>query len=211
MKFSLVAKGTRAEQAASFKHYGADVATILRPLSAAEEIDADADAIKIAKTKGAEANVGSPVFMMARMAAILLRGCVDPESPADARTPTFDGGVPQILELDPDTLAHLYERHQLHQEQVSPTYLQATVSELFREARKLSEDDDPLAFARYARDFQLKLARFMAVLLRSARVFNSSSGKSATSAVSASSEEKTPSPSAESSKSPTTSKATPES
>lgn len=181
MKFSLVAKGARAEQAATFHFRGSDVAVLFRPLSVAEEMGAEADAIKACKAVGAEAKTGQPIYEAARMVAILVAGCLDPDSPAgDARAPLFDGGSAQVCaELDTDTIGLLYEQHQVWQEQCSPSFRQKTDGQLFQIAKALAEDEhDPLAFLRLSPKTRLTCAIFMAALLRKLHAFNSPSGGS---------------------------------
>lgn len=195
MKFSQIAKGKRAERPTKFRYGGEDVATLLVPLSAGDEMAVDEAAIKIAKVRGAEVSDASPVYRRALMMATLHLGCVDPDSPPDARTPTFDVGIDQLLELDPDTLAHLYEEHQLHQELVAPNYRQATVPELVRMCKEVAaSEQDPFRWFRYSRGMQSSCARFMASLLQSLHALNTSSGASATSAETVSSKRNSSAP-----------------
>lgn len=176
MKFSLIAKGTKAEESATFRYYDKDVAILIRPLSQLEEIDVIAAALKTCKEKGAEGKPGNAIYEAVRMAATLAVACLDPDSPPGARQSVFDLGAEQVLaELDTDTIAQLAERQDRWQEQCSPSFRHKTVKELFEMARKLGEDEhDPLAFARLSPNTQLVLARFMAALLRQSRASSSS-------------------------------------
>jgi hypothetical protein len=178
LKFSQVALGTRAEQKTKFLYDGKEQSIVIRPLSQAEEIDVESDAIRAAKAKGAEAVPGNPIYEATRMMAVIEKAILDPDSPAQAREPYFDGGVTQIGEmLDTDTIAHLHALQQAWQEECSPSFRHKTSAELLKIAHTLSEDEhDPLAFARYSLKTQWSLGPFMARLLRGSPVFSSFSG-----------------------------------
>jgi hypothetical protein len=205
VKFSAVLAGKRNEEPASFRFYGTEVATLLVPLSDGEELEAEGEALRLAKAKGADG--GSSVYGRFHRAAVLVAGCKDPDSSPEKRTPTFDGGIPQVLSMDPDETAMLFERHQLMQEMVSPSRRRMSVNELFALAKKLVEEDerDPFAFARFSRVTQLTLVRFMASLLRLSHVFSSSPGGSSGIEGKVTTESVNPSPSQrDASSSPTT-------
>lgn len=207
MKFSLVSKGARAEQASSFRFRNEEVLVLFRPLTLAEEMAAETEAIRACKTAGAEPKPGTPIYEAARMAAILVAGCLDPDSPPGARTSLFDGGSDQVCaDLDTDTIGLLYGQHQAWQEQCSPSYRQKTDGQLFTLAKQLAEDaeTDPLAYWRQSPKTQLSLLHFMGALLRRSLVSSSTPGGSSDSSPTRSGGEPSPpSPPEASSNSPT--------
>lgn len=171
MKFSDVAKGTRAEQASTLTVEGKETAILFRPLSALEEADVTASAIRFAKSKGGEPKVGSDLYETGFMVHALALGVLDPDSPPGARAPFFDGGFEQILsKMDTDSIAQLHERHRMWQEECSPSYARVSVGRLFELSKEFGrDDDDPKVLARYSAlslTTRLTLLRFMAVQLR---------------------------------------------
>lgn len=151
MKFSTVVKGKKAERPATYRLYEQEVAVVLQPLSALEEIDVASSAMAFAKAKDAEPKSGDPVYEAAYMARALMLSCMDTDSPPAAREPHFDGGIEQVLALDPDSLAMLYEQQRLWQEECSPSIRTMSPVELFAAVKKVAEDDGPLASAFYGR------------------------------------------------------------
>lgn len=176
MKFSEVFRGTRAERRIVFSFYGHETPILLRPLSALEESDAAAYAVKTATGKGTTAAAGDSVYDAAYAAQTLSLACLDADSPTAARTPFFDGGPDQVLrELDADTIGALFADHQIWQERCSPALRVQTAGDLFALAKKVAEDDDPLVFARMSQRTQWSLLRFSAALLVHSQVLKSSS------------------------------------
>lgn len=179
MKFSQVILGTRAEKAIAFEAGGKTRTALVRPLSLAEEIDADAEAIKLSKRKGAEAVAGNTVFESYRMMAVVACAILDEDSPPAARERYFDGGIEQVATLTPDVIAHLHQLQQAWQEECSPSFTHKTTADLFVLVRKLVEDEhDPLVFARVSVKTQWTLLPFMARLLRPLLEANTFSGSS---------------------------------
>lgn len=125
MKFKDVLKGKRAELLVDVPGYtkedGSPFQVLLVPLTGLEWEAACADALARAKEKGVEKpTIGEPVYDLALQAFVLAAGCVDPDSPADARKPAFESGV-EILEfMHPETIVYMHERHEVHQDSVSP-------------------------------------------------------------------------------------------
>lgn len=205
MKFSQVALGTRSEQKSVVKFRGTDVTVLFRPLSLAEEMDAEADAIQACKERGAQAVPGNPIYESARMVGILIRGCLDADSPADKREPFFDLGPSQVAELDTDTIGLLFERQQIFQEEVSPSVRVKTNGEIAIIAKELANNpNDPLAPLRYSPKTRLSLVLFLVGL--HARSLDSSSSPGLSAALSPPKNDEStnqPSPSEDSSNSPT--------
>jgi hypothetical protein len=164
MKFSTIVKGKKAERLTTYRLFGQDVQVIVQPLSALEEIDVASTAMAFAKSKDAEPKAGDPVYEAAFMARALILACMDPESSPAAREPHFDGGtIEQVLSLDPDSLAMLFEQQRLWQEECSPSIRTMSPAELFAAVKRVAEDDGPLASAFYGRlshHTRLTLLRF---------------------------------------------------
>lgn len=171
MKFSTVARGTRATAPIRV----GEQAALVRPLSAGEEMDVVAEAIRRAKARGAPAEPRQPIYEAALMAATLATAVVDADAPAE---PFFPGGADDVLTLDPEQLATLYEQQARWQEECSPTFRQRSVTELFAIAKELSEDDGPLVYERLPRTTRRVCMLFMAGLLRSSLASNSPSSSS---------------------------------
>jgi len=170
VKFSEVAKGTRAERRTTLRVRDTEVAVLLRPLSALEETEVTASAIRFAKQRGGETAPGASLYDTGHMVHALSLGVIDPDSPPEARTPFFDGGVDQILSsLDTDSIAVLYQQYRLWQEQTSPSYEAASAVRLYELSKEFGrDDDDPKVLSRYlalSLTTRLSLLRFMAVLL----------------------------------------------
>jgi hypothetical protein len=187
MRFSTVSQGTRAERAASFKHGTTVVNVLLRPLTAAEEIEVISKATALAESKGIKnPRPDNPIYESAIWAHSLALACLDPDSPTDARAPTFDGGAEQALAaLDSDTLAVLYEQLRVWQEECSPSLRTVGTDALWNALKEVATSDDPFVYARLSPHMRWTLQRFTAALLLKspgARPFSSSdSGDSSSS------------------------------
>lgn len=187
MKFSQIAKGKRAEKPHIFT-FGQQLVggvmvpiqheVLVAPLSAIEEMDVEADAIREAKRRGAEPVAGNSVFESARMMAVIHAAILDKDSPPGAREPYFALGLTEIGTLDPDTIAHLHQVQQAWQEEISPSYRHKNGADLFKLVKEVADSDDPLVFARYSLKTQWSLGPFMAKLLRPSLTSSSSSGSS---------------------------------
>lgn len=178
MKFSQVSKGTRAEKAHEFTVREFTHKILVRALSAGEEMDVEAVAIREAKKRGAEPVAGNSVFESARMMAVIADAILDPDSPSDKREPYFSLGLPEIGSLDPDTIAHLHQVQQAWQEEISPSYRHKGPADLFKLVKEVADSDDPLVFARYSLKTQWSLGPFMAKLLAPLLTRSFSSGSS---------------------------------
>jgi hypothetical protein len=191
MRFSDIAKGKAKEKAAVIPgievSQGVALPTLIRPLTAMEEVDVAAAAIAFAKSKGAPTTPDSKVYQEGEMAATIALAYLDPDSDPKARKPTFDLGAEQVLrDLDTDTVAMLSEQHGMWQQECSPGIKSMSPSEAFDLAKGLVKDqDDPKAVATYSLlspIMRWNFTRFMAALLASSqdsRFFSSAtSGKS---------------------------------
>lgn len=170
-----MARGVRAEKDTTFRFAGSDVKVLIRPLSALEEADVTADAIKFAKSKGSEALEGRPIYEAAFAAGALAISCLDPDSPADARSPLFDKGATQVLsELDTDTIAQLFEQHRLWQEECSPYLKTKSAGELFDLAKRVAQENDPFSYVRMSPRTRWLLQHSTAALLVALQAFKPS-------------------------------------
>jgi hypothetical protein len=181
MRFSDVIRGTSAECTTHYESRGKRVEVLLRPLDANEEMDVVASAIKHCKARGADAVAGNPIYEAGIMAASLAIAVLDPDSPEEARAPHFDKGDSQVLQLDTDTIATLYEQQMQWQEETSPSLKAKSVGELFDIARKLVEQDDPLVYARLSPRTRWDLQRTTAALLLESHVLKPSPTSSSSS------------------------------
>lgn len=177
MKLSSVLKGTRLEKPIAIEiAKGVTIKALLRPLSAAEEVDVIADATAYAKAKKVpEPRDGQSIYDAGVWAYTVARAYLDPDSPAEARQPLFEGGALDLLDLHADALALLYEHQQYVQEEASPSVKSKSFQELLAIANEIAaaEGDDYLPFARLSPRTQWNLARFMAVQLVTLRALKS--------------------------------------
>lgn len=135
-KFSDVVTGARTRRPAKLPLPGAQVdpethewvgptaSLDLRPLREDEHIDVLSSALAFAKKKGLEKpEDGDPIYERAKMVHTLAIACIDSDSPKDAPTAYFDGGVEQILAseiMTPEVIGYLYLQQQMLQDEVSP-------------------------------------------------------------------------------------------
>lgn len=127
-RLSQVIQGTRARRAIRLALGETEVAVDVRPLTAAEEIEALAAARAYALAKGlSEPKEGEPVYDLAVMAHLALAACLDHDQPATP-VPFFDS-VEQALSLDRDRLQVLFEGWNAWQDECSPRKRQLSAEE----------------------------------------------------------------------------------
>lgn len=171
-RFSQIAKGTRARKTFDFVHTSPtegsphnSVPVDVRPLSTAEEVEALSAARAYAVEQGlAEPKEGQPVYDLAVQAHVVRLACVDHESPADRPAPFFDT-IEQVLSLDRDRLALLYEAQVAWQEQCSPRRTTLSPTEYAVLVYQLAEEETPGAdpfFEKLPRATLVSLLRTMA-------------------------------------------------
>jgi hypothetical protein len=166
VKFSQVAKGTSAEKPSKFRHGETDIEILLRPLNAGEEVEIIAKASKSAVKDGVTSpRPGDSIYDAHLMSETLALSCLDPDSPADARTSTFDEGPKQVLQLDNDTILLLWEQQRMWQEECSPSVQAKSTKDLFELAKEVAEGDDPFAYVRLSQRTRWQLQHFTAALL----------------------------------------------
>ncbi len=171
MKASAIARGTAAERPTSYiagKDAKGDplvVQVLLRPLSALEEADIEAEAIAFAKKRGAPTTENSAIYEAAFMGATLALAVLDPDSPPAAREKYFDQGLDQVLALDPDTIAQLHEQQRIWQEECSPSANKMSAVELMRLCTEIAERNDPKAYSLLSPGMRWRLQRITGVQL----------------------------------------------
>lgn len=151
MKFKDVLKGKRAELPVDVPGYtkgdGSPFTVLLVPLTGLEWEAACADALARAKEKGIEKpGIGDPVYELALQAFVLAAGCKDPDSPTEARLPAFESGL-EILEfMHPETIVYLHERHEVHQDSVSPYTHRVKGEDFMKTLREVAGPSGQAAF-----------------------------------------------------------------
>lgn len=124
-KHKSLAKGTRAElpfdlPAATGEEVG--LGCLLRPLNGIEEEEALVEARARAIAKGVtDPSPGDPIYDLALMIETIALGCMDPDSPKEAREPTFADGDEIRASFGREAIAYIYAAHQAWQDEASPT------------------------------------------------------------------------------------------
>ncbi len=176
MKFSQVAKGTRAERPITVPGYKVidpvtqaekSFVVIVRPLSGLEQETAFANARMRAIEKGVpDPKFGEPIYDLAVMAFVLAVGCVDPDSPENARTHTFKDGIEILEELHPEMIVFLHEHHETWQSETSP-FEQGGMGDksLMEKVREVAGPDGYATFMRWSPRMRLTYVLFTARML----------------------------------------------
>jgi len=126
-RYGQIKKGVRARKRIELPMMdGSVVACDVVPLLSSGDAEILAGARAFAIARGvAEPKDGEPLYELGRWVHTIALGCVDPDSPAHAPQPFFDGGVEQILDpkdgLDRDRIALLYVEQELWQDQCAPS------------------------------------------------------------------------------------------
>lgn len=166
MKFSDLVAGKKATRVVTITLHDQELKLQVTPLSATEEITADAYAIRFAKDNGAEPNDDSQIYRKAIAAQTIALAYMTPEN---AEQPFFDGGAAQVLTLDTDTIAYLMEHQEYWQAETSPGRKLGKNFDLLQLTHDLGEvgdDSDPLLFLRISPTTRARLVPFMAVQAR---------------------------------------------
>jgi len=117
--------------------------TLVRVLAPGEEIEVIRQATAHAIAKGVEKpGNGDEIFDLALWAHTLALVCLDPDSPENARTPTF-ASVAELLSDDPngltsEHLSYLFERWHAWQDACSPRVKEMTEVEAIELCTKLA-------------------------------------------------------------------------
>lgn len=165
MKLSQMMRGKRAESE-PVEVVGFGFTVLCVPLTAAEYGDACVFARDRAKAKGSEnPGDGDPVYDLALMAAILVAGCVDPDSPAEARTKSFES-VDEILDaMHPEHVVYLHEHHERWQDETSPNHRKLSGEALFDKVREVTGADGLAGFMRLSPSTRWSFVRSMGLTL----------------------------------------------
>jgi hypothetical protein len=184
-RFGLISKGTQARKTVQFLPPSVgEVEAIpvdLRVLTSDEEMAAQAAAHKLAKARGLDdPKEGQPVFDLALMAYVVLTAAIDHDSAPAHPQPFFDT-IDQVLSLDRDRLALLYEAQEAFQQEVSPRQLTFTTAEYISlislAANGEAADTDPF-FAKLPRATLVNLLRITARQLAASQTHKSPSSSS---------------------------------
>lgn len=125
MKFESVVKGKRAEESIEvpgfFDEGGKPFVVLVVPLTGLEYLSACAFARAHAVENGVpNPGIGDPIYDLALMAHVLFQGCLDPDSPENARSMSFSSAVSVLDSMSPETIVYVHERHELWQNECSP-------------------------------------------------------------------------------------------
>lgn len=180
MKFASVHRGKRAERAVEMLlEDGATFKTLVRPLDGNEESLVLERAYAYAKKKGIDSpKEGDPVYDLGFMAEAVAVGCVDPDSPENARAPSFEGGVAEVHSLSREQIAFLYEHLELWQDECSPQRKKLSQHELFEALTRCAEAEDDLPLLQWGPALRMNLLRISARLSLNSLAAKLSSGTS---------------------------------
>ena len=154
MKLDLVKLGRRAEREMTFNIRGQECKFALRPLDGAEYSACLRFAREYAIKEGvADPKPDNPLYELGLALKTIELGCIDTDSPADARASFFGGGPKEIYAaLGREEIAFLLEAVELWQSEVSPTIAKMGANELFGAMIRLVEVSEE------GRDFFLSLS-----------------------------------------------------
>ena len=186
MKFSALSKGTRAVRRVVVPGLTKEnedgtqspVELGIRPLTGAEYADAVSQAKAYAKAHGAEsAAPGDALYDMAMMAHTLVVGALDVDSPEADPKPFFDSGAePLLAHLGIETIAYLYEQHELWQSECSPYAHKLTPDELVEQVREVTGPQGERSFMRMSPAMRWIFTHSLAVQFLSSLERKSSGG-----------------------------------
>lgn len=165
MKLSQMMQGKKAESE-PVEVVGFGFTVLCVPLTATEYGNACVFARERAKAKGAEnPENGDPVYDLALMAAVLVAGCVDPDSPPDARAKSFES-VDEILDaMHPEHVVYLHEHHERWQDETSPNHRKLSGEALFDKVREVTGADGLAGFMRLSPSTRWHFVRSMGLTL----------------------------------------------
>ena len=178
MKFATVQKGIRAERRVTLPGFEGAPALLLRPLNGLEEEDVLRQAFEYARRPGNEKpDASDELYELGVMLHTLAISCLDTDSPQDARTAFFDGGIDQIrLELPRDTIHYLYQQHSLWQDECSPYVRRLSLDEVYAKALEVASSEDDSPFTSLSPATRWIFTRTLATLLLDSRELKSASG-----------------------------------
>lgn len=184
MKFANILRGKRAEQRVTVPGYfvedGKPFEVILVPITGLEYESACVDARARAISKGVpDPKIGDPIYDLAHQAFVLALGCMDVDSPEDARTPAFKDGIEILTNMNPETIVYMHERHEVWQDEVSPYVHRVGADEFMTRLREVAGPDGPATFMGFSLsmrlNFALSTARMLSALLEAKSTHGSTS------------------------------------
>jgi hypothetical protein len=174
MKFSQVVQGQRAERPITFEWRGETCKAALRPITGEEDgLALSRAGIYARDSQEVDSAPGKPLFDLGYMANVIALGFVDVESPEKARELFFRDAAEVLEKLDSELIQYLHARHEVWQQECSPTKAKLSSKELFDTLVRIVEADDDLPFAQLRPGTLWSLLRTTASLL-----LNSPEGKS---------------------------------
>jgi hypothetical protein len=138
------------------------IAVDVRVLSAVEESDCLGFAREYAARFSAEAKAGDPLYDLGLMVAVVHRSIIDTDSQAE-HPESFFASPDEVLELDRDRIAYLYESQQTWQDECAPQAAQFTEDQFFGWVVGLAASESPqIPFAYTRPGLRWSLVRTMA-------------------------------------------------
>lgn len=174
MKFSNVLRGKRAERRATvpgfFDAEGKPFEVILVPITGLEYEAACTAARTRAIEKGVtDPRLGDPIYDLALQAFVLASGCLDVDSPEEARSPAFSSGTEILTHMNPETIVYMHEVHEVWQDDVSPYTHKLSGDDFMKRLREVAGPEGPATFMGFSQstrlNFTLSTARLLLPLL----------------------------------------------
>jgi len=170
MKFSNVIKGKKAEEKIEVPGFtdteGKPWSVVLQPLTVLEYTEACAEARAHAVSKGVQdPKLGEPIYDLALASQVLVRGCVDPDSPEQAREKSFNSAEEIMKEMHPEHVVYLHTRHECWQDECSPTNEKINDDNMLDALREVAGPDGIATFMRFSPNMQVNFAISMAKTL----------------------------------------------
>lgn len=173
MKFTKVVKGKRAEERIEVPGFqdeeGKPFAVLVVPLTGLEYESACASARARAIEKGVlNPGIGDSIYDLALMAFVIAIGCLDPDSPEEARTKSFTNAIEVLENMQPETIVYLHERHELHQSDCSPNVFTIDGGDgaLYAAVSEVAGPEGRATFMRWSPSMRLNCSLSMARTLK---------------------------------------------
>jgi hypothetical protein len=161
VRYSAIVRGTRETHPYEFALADGTIAKCaFRALLGRELASVLTDAKAFASARNApEQSDDNPIYQLGIWVYTLVLGCVDVESADQA--PFFDEGADQVLTLDVDRIALLYERQQAWQDDCAPLPKRMSGEEYMRKLLEVaaSEEGDDAPFEKLPRVLLESFAR----------------------------------------------------
>lgn len=189
MKFSEIARGTRADEEVELPRFDGQaedspaINARQRALNGIEEETALSAARKRAIAQGVDnPQAGDPLFDLALMVETIAISTLDADSPTADRKPLFDGGADQIRTwYGREAITLIYELQQDYQDRVAPTLKKITPLEFYEGILTLGGEDEAKSrrfFILSRPSLRWTFTRSMAVQQRSALLLKFPPGSS---------------------------------